>query len=55
MEMGNNYQSMVVGISVEGLKTNGTQTVFIDMNSRLKGFTIFQKNNENSCNLNISV
>lgn len=43
MEMGNNYQSMVVGISAECLKTNGTQTVFIDIKSRLKGFTMFQE------------
>lgn len=43
MEMGNNYQSMVVGISAEGLKTNGTHTVFIGINSRLKGFTMFQE------------
>lgn len=43
MKMGNNYQSMVVGISAEGLKTNGIQRVFIDINSRLKVFTMFQE------------
>lgn len=41
MKMGNNYQSMVVGISAEGLKMNGMQTIFIGINSRLKGFTMF--------------